>query len=94
MTEFTIEFLASQSGMVAAVTVIVEAVKWAGGLKGKPALLRALALLSGIVLSIVFLPTLAVTSVVAAVLNGILVALIAMKGYELVAPAAKRIWNG
>lgn len=93
MTEFSIEFLASQAGIVAAIMVITEVIKWVGGLKDNCLALRLSAVVVGIGLSLVWLPTVDVRSAVVAVLNGCLCALVAMKGYELAAPVARRIWT-
>lgn len=93
MTEFTTELLATQAGITAAIMIVTEAAKWIFGLKDNCVALRVIAAVVGIAISLVWLPTLSVHSVIVGVLNGVLCALVAMKGYELVAPVAKGVWH-
>ena len=95
MIEFSSEFIYTQAGIVAAIALLVEAAKWLFGLKDNTAALRGLAVVVGVTLSLLagILYAGTVTDFVVAVLNGVLCALVAMKGYELGAPVAKTLWG-
>ena len=99
MTDFTADLIRTLPGQVAAVLLLVEAVKYASRLHGDCTAIRVIALVAGVViaLGIAVYEGTDLMGGFLAVLNGILAALAAMKGYELGAKpgeAVKKLWEG
>lgn len=98
MTDFTADLIRTLPGQVAAVLLLVEAVKYASRIHGDCTAIRVIALAAGVViaLGIAVYDGTDIMGGFLAVLNGILAALAAMKGYELGAKpgqAIERLWN-
>ena len=98
MTDFTADLIRTLPGQVAAVLLLVEAVKYASRLHGDCTAIRVIALAAGVViaLGIAVYDGTDIMGGFLAVLNGILAALAAMKGYELGAKPGKvieSVWN-